>query len=54
MTRYLDIHEQLLHAIADGVLAPGSAVESVREHALSQSTAPSTVARAYRELAAPG
>ena len=54
MTRYLDIKEQLLCAIADGVLTPGAALASVREQARNQSTAPATVARAYQELARAG
>jgi molybdate-binding protein len=51
MARYLDVLEQLLHDIAEGALAPGAAVPSVRELARAQGIAPTTAARVHAELA---
>jgi molybdate-binding protein len=54
MTRYLDLTAKLAARIADGDLAPGAALPSVRELAATQETSPSTVSRAYRGLADAG
>lgn len=54
MTRYLDLTAKLAARIADGDLAPGAALPSMRELAATQGTATSTVSRAYRELAQAG
>jgi molybdate-binding protein len=54
MTRYLDLTAKLAARIADGDLAPGAALPSVRELAATEETTPSTVSRAYRELADAG
>lgn len=54
MTRYLDLTAKLAARIADGELAPGAALPSMRELAATQGTATSTVGRAYRELAQAG
>jgi molybdate-binding protein len=54
MTRYLDICDRLCQAIADGELAPGAPLPSVRELARRDATTPTTVARAYAELARAG
>ena len=54
MTRYLDLTATLAVRIADGDLAPGAALPSMRELAADQGTTTSTVSRAYRELADAG
>jgi len=54
LSRYLDIAESLLRAIADGGLAPGAALPSVRALARREGTTPATVGRAYAELARAG
>jgi molybdate-binding protein len=53
-TRYLDICDGLLRAIAEGELAPGAALDSVRAVARREATTPTTVARAYADLAQAG
>jgi molybdate-binding protein len=54
MTRYLDLTAKLAARIADGDLAPGAALPSVRSLAATHKTTPSTVSRAYHELAGAG
>jgi molybdate-binding protein len=54
MSRYVDIAEGLLQAIADGVLQPGAALPSVRALAARHGTTPATAGRAYAELARAG
>ena len=54
MSRYVDIAEGLLQAIADGVLQPGAALPSVRALARREGTTPATAGRAYAELARAG
>jgi putative molybdopterin biosynthesis protein len=54
MTRYVDICDRLAQAIADGQIAPGATLPSVRELARGEATTPTTVARAYAELARAG
>ena len=54
MSRYLDIAEGLLQAIADGMLEPGAALPSVRALARREGTTPATAGRAYAELARAG
>jgi molybdate-binding protein len=54
MSRYVDIAEGLLQAIADGVLQPGAALPSVRALAHREGTTPATAGRAYAELARVG
>lgn len=51
MARYLDVLERLLRDIADGVIAPGARVPSVRELARSEGIATTTAARVHAELA---
>jgi molybdate-binding protein len=51
MARYHDLTAKLAARIAEGDLAPGAALPSVRELAAAEKTTASTVARAYRELA---
>src|SRR3954468_8664181 len=51
MARYHDLTAKLAARIAEGDLAPGVALPSVRELAACEKTTASTVARAYRELA---
>jgi putative molybdopterin biosynthesis protein len=53
-TRYLDICDSLTRAVADGELGPGASLASVREVARREATTPTTVARAYAELARAG
>jgi molybdate-binding protein len=48
---YRDIAESLLRRVADGDLAPGAALPSVRTAAAEHEAAPATVGRAYAELA---
>jgi GntR family transcriptional regulator len=47
---YLQIIEQLTHAIAMGVFAPGDPIPTIREMALQAKVNPNTVAKAVREL----
>jgi DNA-binding transcriptional regulator YhcF (GntR family) len=47
---YDQIVRQLKFAVADGALAPGELVPSVRELARELAINPNTVARAYRQL----
>jgi molybdate-binding protein len=54
MTRYLDICDGLTRAVAEGELAPRAPLPSVREVARREATTPTTVARAYAELARAG
>lgn len=54
MTRYLDLTTALAERIADGRLTPGTALPSLRDLAESQQTTPTTVRRAYQELADAG
>ena len=54
MSRYVDIAEGLLQAIADGALQPGAALPSVRALARREGTTPATAGRAYAELARAG
>jgi len=51
MALYHDLTATLAARIAEGDLAPGAALPSVRELATLEKTTASTVARAYRELA---
>jgi molybdate-binding protein len=52
--RYLDICDNLTRAVAEGELGPGASLASVREVARREATTPTTVARAYAELARAG
>ena len=54
MSRYVDIADGLLQAIADGELRPGAALPSVRALARREGTTPATAGRAYAELARAG
>ena len=54
MTRYVELTAKLAARIADGRLAPGAALPSVRELAAAEGTTAATVSRAYRELAEAG
>ena len=54
MTRYLDLTTALAERIADGRLAPGTALPSLRDLADAERTTPTTVRRAYQELADAG
>jgi GntR family transcriptional regulator len=47
---YDQIARQIVFAVANGALAPGDLVPSVRELARDLAINPNTVARAYREL----
>lgn len=51
---YEQIVRQVMFAIADGVVAPGDLLPSVRELARELAINPNTVARAYRDLQAQG
>lgn len=51
---YDQIARQVAFAVADGALAPGDLVPSVRELAKELAVNPNTVARAYRELQSQG
>jgi GntR family transcriptional regulator len=51
---YDQIARQVTFAVADGALAPGDLVPSVRELAKELTVNPNTVARAYRELQSQG
>lgn len=54
MTRYLDLTTALAERIASGELAAGAALPSLRDLAISEHTTPTTVRRAYLELADSG
>jgi molybdate-binding protein len=54
VSRYVDIAEGMLQAIADGELQPGAALPSVRAIARREGTTPATAGRAYAELARAG
>jgi molybdate-binding protein len=54
LTRYLDLTAKLAARIADGDLAAGAALPSLRELAAIEGTTAATVSRAYRELAEVG
>ena len=54
MTLYLELSTKLAARIADGDPAPGAPLPSVRALAASERTTPSTISRAYRELAEAG
>lgn len=47
---YLQLREQILHAISSGGLRPGDQLPTVREVAVELSINPNTVNRAYAEL----
>jgi GntR family transcriptional regulator len=47
---YLQLREQVLHAISRGDLRPGDQLPTVREVAIDLSINPNTVNRAYAEL----
>ncbi len=51
---YEQVMRQMKFAIADGVLAPGDLLPSVRELARELAINPNTVARAYRDLQTEG
>lgn len=51
---YDQIARQVKFAVADGALAPGDLIPSVRELAKELTVNPNTVARAYRDLQADG
>lgn len=54
MTRYLDLTLGLAGRIADGELAPGATLPSIRDLAALERTTGTTVRRAYRELSEAG
>jgi molybdate-binding protein len=54
VTRYVGLVEELEQAVAEGSLAAGAALPSVRSLARERGVAPATVARAYAELARTG
>jgi molybdate-binding protein len=54
VTRYVSLVEELERAVAGGDLAPGDPLRSIRALARERGLAPSTVARAYEELARAG
>jgi molybdate-binding protein len=54
VTRYLDLTAALAARIAEGELAAGAALPSVRELAAAEGTTATTVRRAYHELADAG
>jgi len=54
MSRYHDLTVKLAERIATGEVAPGASLPSTRVLAASERTTPTTVARAYRELAEAG
>jgi len=54
MPRYLDLTAKLAARIAEGDIAAGSTLPSVREIAAAEGTTATTVSRAYRELAEAG
>jgi GntR family transcriptional regulator len=51
---YLQLVEQLKHAIASGAIAPGEQLPSVRKMAEDLLINPNTVVRAYRDLESEG
>jgi GntR family transcriptional regulator len=50
MPIYLQVVEQVKHAVASGALAAGERIPSVRDLALQLRVNPNTVAKAYQEL----
>jgi molybdate-binding protein len=54
MTRYLDLTAKLATRIAEGEIAAGAALPSVRDLAAAEGTTATTVSRAYHELAEAG
>lgn len=54
MTRYLELTSTLATRIADGELPSGAALPSLRDLAASERTTPTTVRRAYQDLADAG
>jgi molybdate-binding protein len=54
VTRYVGLVEDLERAVAEGSLAPGARLPSVRSLARERGVAPATIARAYAELARAG
>ena len=52
MAGYLEISDQIARRVANGDLAPGSELPSVRVFAAAEGVTPSTIARAYQRLAA--
>ncbi|MAP64068.1 MAG: GntR family transcriptional regulator [Microbacterium sp.] len=48
------LRTQIVHAVREGALAPGTRLSPVRALAQELGVAPGTVARAYRELEAAG
>jgi molybdate-binding protein len=54
VTRYEDLAAKLAARIADGTLAPGAALPSVRELAQAEDVSAMTATRAYRRLAEAG
>jgi molybdate-binding protein len=54
MTSYVDVAAKLARRIADGELESGAALPSVRALAAREGTTPTTVSRAYRQLADAG
>jgi putative molybdopterin biosynthesis protein len=54
VARYRDIAEQLMHRVANGELAPGDPLPSVRTTAAQLGATAATVGRAYAELARAG
>jgi molybdate-binding protein len=54
VTRYVGLVDELEQAVAEGSLAAGAALPSVRSLARERGVAPATVARAYAELARAG
>lgn len=51
MTLYLDLTTSLATRIAEGELPPGTSLPSLRDLATAEQTTPTTVRRAYQELA---
>jgi GntR family transcriptional regulator len=51
---YLQLVEQINHALAVGILRPGEALPTVRELAKSLAIAPNTISKAYGELETQG
>lgn len=54
VTRYLELTTSLANRIADGDLPSGAALPSLRDLAAQENTTPTTVRRAYQELADAG
>ncbi len=51
---YLQIMDQIRHAMGSGYLSPGDKLPSVRDMATELTVSPNTVVRAYRELESEG